>query len=553
VRSASPSRSCLFLATLTLVCLVPFCGKAFHIDDTLFVWAAQHIVQHPLDPYGFSVVWYWTRMPMSEVTQNPPAAAYYMAAIGKVAGWSEVGIHLAFLVPAMVVILGTCRLARRFTQMPLLAAAATLLTPGFLVSSTSAMCDTPMLAAWILAAIFWLEGLDRRRRLLLALASVIVALCALTKYFGVALIPLLLAYSIARKRRAGGWILFFLVPVLVLAAYQYWTSVLYGRALLSQAAEYLPDEKTSWKLWAAKIALGFSFAGGCALPVLTFIPVLWSRRGVLTGALIAGAAGLWCVAGPIQSTLGAVQDVSSTLQLSLFIAGGISLLALVFSDFRKRRDADSAFLALWVLGTLAFATFVNWTVNARSLLPLIPAAGILVARRMESYGVSSRRDWVFIRLIAPLAAAGLISIWVTGADARLANSARLAAQNVRDHAGADAANVSFEGHWGFQYYMERLGFHPVDFASYRVGTGRVIVIPENNCNLESIPPEFVESKSSFQFDMNTGVTTTGESMGAGFYADVFGPLPFAFGPVPAERYTVVRLRGSGPLDPDAGR
>jgi hypothetical protein len=269
---------------------------------------------------------------------------------------------------------------------------------------------------------------------------------------------------------------------------------------------------------------------------------------MLAGALIAGAAGLlWCVAGPLQSTLGAAHDFPSTLQLSLFIAGGISLLALVFSDFRKRRDADSAFLALWVLGTFAFAAFVNWTVNARSLLPLIPAAAILLARRVDSLGVPP------LKVIAPLAATGLISIWVTWADASLANSARLAAQYVRDHAGADPANASFEGHWGFQYYMQRLGFHPVDFASYRVNSGQVIVIPENNCNMESMPPEFVESQSSFSFDSNTGVTTTSSSMGAGFYADVFGPLPFAFGRVPAERYTVVRLRGSGLLDPDEGK
>jgi hypothetical protein len=468
-----------------------------------------------------------------------------MAAVGKVAGWSEVAIHLALLLPAVVVILGTYRLACRFTQRPMLAAAATLLTPGFLVSSTNAMCDTPMLAAWILAVLFWLEGLDRGRPLLLALSSVIMALCGLTKYFGVALIPLLLVYTIARKRRAGSCILFFLVPVLILAGYEHWTGVLYGTGLLSQAAHYTADEKTTSAVWAAKIALGFSFAGGCALPVFTFIPLLWSRRGILTGALTAGAAALWCVAGPIQSRLGSAHDFLSTLQLSLFLAGGISLLALAFSDFGKRRDADSAFLALWVLGTFTFAAFVNWTVNARSLLPLIPAAGILLARRMESYRV--------LRLIAPTAAAGLISIWVTGADARLANSARLAAQYVRDHADSDVANVSFEGHWGFQYYMERFGFHPVDFDSYRAERGRVVVIPENNSNLESIPPEFVESQSSFSFDMNTGVTTTSDSMGAGFYADVWGPLPFAFGRVPAELYTVVRLRGSGLLDPDAGK
>ena len=159
------------------MCLVPFCGKAFHIDDTLFLWAAQHIVRHPLDPYGFSVVWYWEPMPMANVTKNPPAAAYYMAAVGKVAGFSEPVMHLAFLLPALVVVLGTYRLARGFTGRPLLAAAATLLAPGFLVSSTDVMCDTMMLAAWILAVMLWREGLEGRDAGLLALAGVLVVVC----------------------------------------------------------------------------------------------------------------------------------------------------------------------------------------------------------------------------------------------------------------------------------------------------------------------------------------------------------------------------------------
>jgi hypothetical protein len=61
--SAAKSRTRLL--ALTLLCLLPFVGKAFHIDDTLFVWAAKHITKKPLDPYGFSVVWYKTEQPMS--------------------------------------------------------------------------------------------------------------------------------------------------------------------------------------------------------------------------------------------------------------------------------------------------------------------------------------------------------------------------------------------------------------------------------------------------------------------------------------------------------
>ena len=36
-------------------------------------------------------------------------------------------------------------------------------------------------------------------------------------------------------------------------------------------------------------------------------------------------------------------------------------------------------------------------------------------------------------------------------------------------------------------------------------------------------------------------TTLSTERGAGFYAALYGPLPFTFGPVPAERYTVTRV------------
>src|SRR5277367_2845801 len=73
----SKGRSYILLAVLTLVCLAPFSGKPFHMDDPLFVWTAQQIVHHPLDPYGFNVVWYTTTAPASEIVKNPPLAAYY--------------------------------------------------------------------------------------------------------------------------------------------------------------------------------------------------------------------------------------------------------------------------------------------------------------------------------------------------------------------------------------------------------------------------------------------------------------------------------------------
>ena len=72
----SSRHSYFFLTGITLLCLLPFSGRALHVDDPLFVWSGQQIVKHPLNPYGFQVIWDNYSEPMSEVTKNPPLACY---------------------------------------------------------------------------------------------------------------------------------------------------------------------------------------------------------------------------------------------------------------------------------------------------------------------------------------------------------------------------------------------------------------------------------------------------------------------------------------------
>jgi hypothetical protein len=295
-----------------------------------------------------------------------------------------------------------------------------------------------------------------------------------------------------------------------------------------------------------KAVVGLSFAGGCALPALTFAPVIWSRRLILLGGAAAGIADLLVGIGVLGMPSYIAHDHRNvlSLQLALFIAGGVGALALAFSDWRRRRDAGSVLLLLWVLGTLVFASFVNWSVNARSVLPMIPAVGILLARRLEMAGGLAGK-LPLAKLVVPLVVSGAVSLWVTWADATLANSARVAAQFVRDRLSTSGVRVSFGGHWGFQYYMQAFGFRPVDFRRFAVRDGDLVVVPDNNSNIgvQSIPSRLVASQETFAVaHMNTGVMTMSPAWGAGFYSDVWGPLPYAFGPASSDGYTVLRLQ-----------
>ncbi|MGB8013072.1 MAG: glycosyltransferase family 39 protein [Terriglobales bacterium] len=550
VASWTPLHSYLLLGLATLGCLLPFSGKAFHIDDTLFVWTAQQIVHHPFNPYGFHLVWYVTDMSMSAITKNPPLSCYYGALVGMMAGWSETAWHIGFLVPALSLVLGTYHLARRFTASPLIAAAATLFAPGFLVSSTGVMCDVLMLALWVWAVIFWLKGIDSGKPLPLAVSCALVTACALTKYFGASLILLLPAYALLHwrqhwrqnRRRLGTWVWYLLIPVACLFWYQQWTKAIYGRGLLWDAAQYArsPEyvDQTS-RLTSALV--GLSFLGGCALPILLFSPFLWNRRQLIFGSLAGAVAGLAVGLRWLNPQIPQLEQnwLWIGLQFAFYVAGGISVLGLAVADYRKQGGADSILLGLWVLGTFFFAAFLNWTINARSVLPLIPAAAILLARRLdEAPGASTW--WSTGKLAVPLALSAMISLFVAAGDTALANSGRTMASFIHGQTQNQARTIFFEGHWGFQYYMQLFGARPAEYDNFVFRTGDLVVIPAIATNTFPIPPQFVAAQESLQVDPHTHAATM--ALGAGFYSSQAGPLPFSFGRVPSESYSVVRLQ-----------
>src|SRR5438067_13909782 len=86
------------LALITAAALAPFFNKAFNADHPLFLWMAQRIAKHPLNPYGFDVNWSSFTQPMSLVMQNPPLCSYYIAAVAPLLGWSALALHGAFCV-----------------------------------------------------------------------------------------------------------------------------------------------------------------------------------------------------------------------------------------------------------------------------------------------------------------------------------------------------------------------------------------------------------------------------------------------------------------------
>jgi 4-amino-4-deoxy-L-arabinose transferase-like glycosyltransferase len=544
-----PVRAPWILALVTFLFLAPFLNRAFNIDEPLFLWTAAQIQQHPLDPYGFPVNWYLTPKPMSVVTKNPPLAAYYLAGVAAVFGWSEAALHLAFLLPALGVVLGSYFLARSWCRHPMLAALTTLAAPVFLVSSATVMCDTMMLAFWVWAIFFWREGLERNRTGWLALAGGLIAAAALTKYFAISLIPLLAAYTIWKKRRWDSSLLLLLIPTLILALYDAAGRHLYGRSLVMDAGDYassLGKLATLGSSGLGKSFIGLGFAGGGLMAPLLFLPLLRPSKRVLAVVAVLIVAGAFVVAlmvRPEYATIThSISDPALILQWGAFGIAGLVVLWLAAADLWRSRDETSLLLALWVAGSFAFTCLVNWSVNGRSVLPLAPVAAILLVRRLDLMEERQRGGVPLHQLLAPLAGCAAIALAVTQADASLADSSRRAATQIAALKTNPSATLWFSGHWGFQYYLEKSGGKCVNFSEAKFAVDDLMAMPANNGNVFSPPEEAVVLVRALSLQANAWVTTQNPWTFAGFYSSQFGPLPFAWGAPPAELYQIVRFK-----------
>ena len=538
----------LLVVLVTLACLVPFLNKAYHMDDTLFLWIARHLREHPANFYGFTANWYGFTMPMDQIMQNPPGGAYFIAAAAALAGWREPFLHSAFLLPAIAAALGIFRLAQRFSPRPVLGALGAVLTPAFVVSATNIMANVLMLAFYTWAIAFWVEGLEDRRSRCLALSSLLIAAAALTKYFGISLLPLLGIYAwLYHRPQAGtafGWLL---VPVAILGVYELYASELYDQSLILAAFDYSAVVGARDVTLLQRLGTGLSFLGGGLIGTVLFIPWLWPRRQWISGVgvyllLALVAVTLFGKSVIAQGKWSAHSGWWFRAQYLLFVGCGLHLVLLAVSEFQTRREGRSFLLLCWLLGTFAFAAVLNWTVSVRSLLPLAPAAGILIARCFGNQPQAAGRPPSLAALSALLVACALISCAVAGADCAWAGSMRAMAPKLYSAYKTPSNTVYYQGHWGFQYYMDAAGGVAVDPPAIALHPGDVIISPLDNTNVRPLKDSVATFEASHPVTPCRWLTAGNGYAGASFYSSTWGPLPWYIGRAPQLGYAVFRVK-----------
>lgn len=457
------------LLALAVLCFAPFLDKAYHVDDTVFLRISRQVLAHPARPYDFSYNWSLTPLPVWLINLHPPLNPYLLAGVGAVAGEREVPTHAAYLFLTLSSLTLMFALARRFCRHPSLPTALTLASPAFFVSSTGVMADVPLLFFALLSVWLTVLAAEGGRPRLLWAAGAALCCAAMTKYFGLAFTPLLAVYWALKTRRPTRHAAAFLLPLLAVL------------------------------LW------GCYSVGRCGF----FHPL--ASAGFGTGA-----------------KHGLLSDLRTSLA---FIAGGLlwpvfclPLALRLRGRLRASPDADTALLALWLGGTLVFVVFLNWTVNARVLLPAAFPAAVLAVRWLESQ--EEPRGGLVLAGLA-CAATLAVSFDLALADQDMADASRTFARTVARQALARGRHGRFIGHWGFQYYLEREGAEPFDYKDQRAGPGDVLFVALNNTGALPLRAP-ARTEASYPIAAKRWLTTMDVPGGtAGFYSSQFGPAPFA--------------------------
>lgn len=90
--------------------------------------------------------------------------------------------------------------------------------------------------------------------------------------------------------------------------------------------------------------------------------------------------------------------------------------------------------------------------------------------------------------------------------------------------------------------MESEGARPIDIFKSVLRPRDIVVYPENACDLIPLPDDAVVSVEVIKCKPFGWLATMHRESGAGFFADVWGPMPFVFGKVPVEQFHVLEVR-----------
>lgn len=525
--AAATWRAALPAVALAAAILVPLAGKAFTIDDPLFLRQAEQALRDPLHPTTAVMVWSEVPRPLrlSQVMPGGPVMAWLLVPT-ILAGGSEIVAHLTQLASLVVALLAVASLALRLGGDEGTARRAALLlasTPAVLGMAGTAMPDVPAMTLGLVGIerlVAWKQdGLPAAG----LLAAVALALAPFARSHAALLLVLAVFLLDAPWRAWRQWL-----PVgaaVVLAAALLWVTrdplggssdIARSAGLFSSAANLRSNLVAFGVHWVLVLPLGLAW-------MIARGSRFW-RSPLPYGLAIAASAAV--AASPLRSWTWIAP-----------VAGlGVAAVLDVIVEAAQRRDRTRLALAAWLVVSLPIAIYLHFP--SKYLVVSAPAAAIVAASALQALPPRAGHA-----LAAGLVAGGaLLGVLILRADAEFAGLGRRAAEELIAPRVARGERVWFNVNWGFQWYAERAGARIVTTTPPHPRAGDLLVTARET--VTGIPADVFPSRElvATLSDGTPGGRIVSAELGAGFYSNGWGFLPWAWGSGEIDRFTLWRLR-----------
>ncbi len=508
-------------------------NKAFHIDDTFHLKAAQWIEHHPGRPMSGMVNWGMDLEPIHDFNQ-PPGFFYLVAGTGHLFGYTEGPMHAMRSLFSLLALVCFHRLARhRAPRHALWLTALFALCPAFMVNQ-GLMTDVPLLAMQLLFFNLLLVPGRLPTGTRYAFAGLALAGALFIKY---TVAPLLLVFPLVLVlRREWRRLPLALTPVLFIVAWSLWNLHEYGHIHLLDRKAGDPSLRG---IFVKTLAL-LTAVGAVAPFTPVFLRALVPKRaGWLFPAWVAGIAA--ALVFSICVYAGLIPETGSDQALRvIFTLNGVLTTAYCVRYLPRSlapSPADTWALAAWAAGLAFFLAGFSPMMATRHVLLIIPAVLLLIAPGLDTAH--------FREKALAVACTATLGVLLTVSDKAFAGFYRESAPRIaREMKARTTGTVWSLGHWGWQWYSEQAGMVIYGQDRSRPVVGDILVIPEDY-DTQDLARGIVKEPLATWDEPSGPATFFCVEKFAGMYTSSYGKLPWSLSGshhkvIKAYRITAVR-------------
>ncbi|OVE78234.1 hypothetical protein BVX98_00760 [bacterium F11] len=527
-------RIIVFLFPILLA--LPFLNRAYFVDDSYFVQIGSWLKDNPGQPYHFRAddaginTRGWEEDGLVRMV-NPLVHHYYLAILMKTGSNKEWFLRLGCVLLSCFAALFLFGLARRLTENPFLATLLVLVTPVHWLTSYSLLIDSTLSFFFFGGLYFFIKAIEKDHIGTFVISGIFMGLGILTKYPGVFVLPLTALWTILRWKKIGHrwrvgipWVL----ALVFLGAFNLWTMKLYGQAHILAASQRMVHLFG----WAKPFVFLVFLSGVCFFPV--FIWKLTTKKMILFGGFIVSVVMII-----FSSSLGGFSLFQGFLY-GFFFASSILFLIHMGMIWKKYVFPRDFFLVLWILGFVLMMMVVMGWVAARYYMIVVPAVVFLTIRFIEMEWRGHERAI----LKGLLAFALFFTSLLAYADYKQADPSRDVGSKLTSAGYAGGAGHYYMGDSFTMAYLRSEGWIPwfpgTEFEKGDRILTKTVTMPPIYRWREKVDLKLIKT---FEYNTRYPLKVMDFRGSAGFYASLWGGLPFSFSTGPWERFVLFEVVG----------